>query len=93
MLTSIKFGSITLDGELAVYRGGLALLTGMYVERLSIHLDAYGLIPAEGNFFIKDYSEHRGVTKQLVDAGAVEIVREVIFGPFNTRAFEVTPLF
>ena len=93
MLTTIKFGSLSLEGELAVYLDVLALLTGAGRERLSIRLNDYGLIPAEGNFFIKDYSEHAGVTAQLVDAGAVEIVREVTFGPFNTRAYEVTPIF
>lgn len=58
-------------------------------EVLSTNLGGYGLYPAEGNVFIKDYSEHKGLTDSLVEGGAVEVVRKVTFGPFNTNAYEV----
>lgn len=39
-------------------------------------LAGYGETPAEGNIFIKNYSENEGVLTDLVGAGVVETVRE-----------------
>jgi hypothetical protein len=58
-------------------------------EVLNVSLEAYGLYPEPGCIFIKDWSEHGGVTDSLVAIGAVEIVRALAAGPFNSRAYEV----
>lgn len=59
------------------------------VERLVTNLAAYGLLPQDDTVFIKDWSEHQGVTKSLVDAGLAEIVCEIFVGSFESRAYEV----
>lgn len=87
----------------AQYVGGEFALIGTYQEpdedgyldppeTLSVNLSGYGLRPSPGNVFIKDWSEHEGWTQKLVDAGLVEIVREVSVGPFSSRAYEVSLL-
>lgn len=92
-----KFPSIELEGELASITyvdgsAGLALITDEGPEILSTNLGGYGLVPAEGNVFIKDYSEHSGVTDSLVASGVVEVVRKVEFGRFGTSGYEVKVL-
>ena len=59
------------------------------IERVVTNLAAYGLFPQADTVFIKDWSEHQGVTQSLVDAGLAEIVREVFVGPYETRAYEL----
>ena len=94
---TVNFPGLALDGELLPIRymdgtAGLQLMTDEGPEIISTNLGAYGLVPDEGNVFIKYYSEHAGVTASLVAAGAVEVVREVTFGNFGTRGFEVKVL-
>lgn len=63
-------------------------------EVISKRLDAYGYFPAAdgSTVFITDWSENEGLATSLVAAGVVEIVRELIVGPFNSRAYEVRVL-
>ena len=94
---SVDFRYIALEGELVTrtYGDGVTALildTDQGPETLSTNLGAYGIYPATGNVIIKDYSEHDGVTASLVRAGAVRVVREITFGQFNTKAFEVEVL-
>jgi hypothetical protein len=57
---------------------------------ISINLEAYGLKPkADDHVFIKDWSEHSGLTESLTKAGVVEVVGAVNVGPFSSRAYEV----
>jgi hypothetical protein len=58
---------------------------------ISARLDAYGLVPDEDGttVFLKDFSENKGLTASLVEAGVVEIVREKLVGPFASRVYEV----
>lgn len=49
-------------------------------QTLSVNLAAYKMFPAPGNVFLADFSEHEGLTKNLVKAGVVEIVRPVRIG-------------
>ncbi|MCI4659761.1 hypothetical protein [Cryobacterium zhongshanensis] len=63
-------------------------------EVISKRLDAYGYFPAEDGttVFITDWSENEGLAASLVAAGVIEIVRELIVGPFKSRAYEVRVL-
>lgn len=61
-------------------------------ERLSVNLGAYGLQASGDTVFIKDWSEHSGLTRSLVDLGVVEVVGACNVGQFNLRAYEVRPL-
>lgn len=88
------FADVIEAQDLAVdeyaYGGGLALTVtltwndeGMeYPERttLSTNLIDYGMIPEEGHFYVKDYSEHSGLARALEAAGIVEIVGRVPIG-------------
>lgn len=58
-------------------------------EVLSTNLAAYGMNPLDGHVFIKDWTEHYGVTAALVAQGVVTIVDEVHVGPFSSRAYQV----
>ncbi len=88
---TIDFGVIELTGS---FRHDdeqrlLELTTDEGIERISVNLSAYGLVPESGNVFVKDWSEHAGLTAGLVEAGLVSIVRAVVVGPFASTAFEV----
>jgi hypothetical protein len=62
-------------------------------ERIDTDLFAHGVVSSEpGTVFIKDVTEHEGLTASLVEAGVVRIVREVSFGPFQSKAYEVRPI-
>ena len=62
-------------------------------ERIDTNLFAQGIVPSEpGTVFIKDVTEHQGLAASLVEAGVVRIVREVTFGPFRSKAYEVRPI-
>lgn len=64
----------------------LNTLDGEFPEVLNIRLDAYGLETPEGTCWIKDWSEHSGVTQALVEADAVTILRSTQVGPFDSTA-------
>lgn len=98
MLTTIKedvtvsFSSLTITGDIQHNPALHALLLvdpSEPYEVITTNLSAYGLLPQDDTVFIKDWSEHDGLTASLVDAGVVEIVREVRVGPFKSRAYEV----
>lgn len=62
------------------------------IETLSVNLSGYGLHPAPGNVFIKDYSEHEGLTGNLVANGIVRVVREVPIGMGSGYEVELIPV-
>lgn len=96
---TVKFDNgLTLTGDLTFYpeRAGLLeldTLDGEMPERLSINLEAYGLTTPKGYTWIKDWSEHAGVTASLVEAGAVQIIETFQVGPFSSNAHLVKILF
>lgn len=77
------------DGQLGLQCALWDDEVGHVPEVLSVNLSDYGLYADAGNVFIKDYSEHEGLTQSLVEANLVKVVRQVTFGPFNTTAYEV----
>lgn len=87
-------GAISLTGDLVHHEDhrALELVTEEGPERLSTDLSAYGLLPAEGNVFVKDWSEHAGVADSLVLAGLARRTREVEVGPFGSTAYELEVL-
>ncbi len=56
---------------------------------LSTVLLAYGYMPFFGETFIKDWTEHSGLTDTLVMAGVVTVVERLTVGPFNSTAYRV----
>lgn len=96
---TIEFDNgLALTGELAFHpeRAGLLeldTLDGEMPERFSINLEAYGHTTPEGHTWIKDWSEHAGVTASLVETGAVQIIDTVQVGPFSSTAHLVKILF
>jgi hypothetical protein len=58
-------------------------------EVLTTNLGVYGYKAQEDTVFIKDWSEHQGVTASLTAQGIVQPVRELRVGPFNSIAWEV----
>ncbi|MEW1629629.1 hypothetical protein AB0387_19865 [Streptomyces sp. NPDC089173] len=58
-------------------------------EPISISLQGYGLTPEPGNIFIKDWSEHSGLTARLAQAGLVTPGRALTVGPYSSAAYEV----
>ncbi|WP_424862884.1 hypothetical protein [Streptomyces sp. MMS24-I29] len=92
---TVDFGSIALTGTLDHddEQRSLVLVTNEGSEPISVSLQAYGLIPMPGNVFIKDWSEHTGLTARLAAAGLVRIVRNMAVGPFRSTAFEVEVTF
>lgn len=96
MSVHIKTDYINESGEVgkAFYADGQEALlfaphTGEPAWALSTNLLGHGIIAPEGHVYVKDYSEHKGLCAQLVEAGVVEVVDEVIFGPYDTHAFLV----
>lgn len=88
---TVDLGVITLTGTVShddVNRD-LVLFDEEGPEVLSVNLEAYGLTPEPGNVFIKDWSEHSGLTKRLEEAGLVKAVHWVTVGPFASTAYEV----
>ena len=47
---------------------------------ISTNLGGYGMTPGENCVFIKDYSEHEGLTDAIVEAGIATVVRPVAIG-------------
>lgn len=70
----------------------LTLETDEGPEPLSISLASYGLLPAEGCVFVKDWSEHAGLTESLEQQGLVEIVGRRVVERFSSTAYEVRVL-
>lgn len=81
-------GSLIHDAEHSV----LTLETDEGPEPLSTSLASYGLLPAEGCVFVKDWSEHAGLTESLEQQGLVEIVGRRVVGPFSSTTYEVRVL-
>ncbi|QWF85776.1 hypothetical protein [Amycolatopsis sp. CA-230715] len=71
----------------------LVLLTDEGFERLSVNLDDYGLTPRPGHVFIKDFSEHAGLTERLARRGLVNPRRAYAVGMFDVIAYEVEVTF
>lgn len=96
-----KFGGTTYEVRNVSYKsyidGTAAIMCDLFdadfdsfvPEVISTNLSAWGIHPAPGNAFIKDYSEHEGLAESLVGAGVLDIVGEVTFGPYDLRAYEV----
>lgn len=95
---AITFSAITIRGNVGyLAAANTLLLTGHDGpagpgEVMTTNLGAYGLNPRKDTVFIKDWSEHTGLTASLEAAGVVEIVRAVNVGPFKSRAYEVRVL-
>lgn len=91
---AVDFGhDLILEGRIEHHPSQdlLLLITDEGIERLSISLEPYGISPAPGNVFIKDYSEHAGLAQRLVEAGLVTIVGCVTAGPNWSLFYEVAP--
>ena len=89
---AVDFSGFVMTGAILHddVRRGLFLEDGEGpAEVLSTNLAAYGMNALEGHVFIKDWSEHSGVTAALVAQGVVTIVDEVRVGPFSSRAYQV----
>jgi hypothetical protein len=88
---SIEFNGLELNGTLQHDIGHtcLTLFTDEGPERLSTSLQSYGYLPTLDNVYIKDYSEHSGLTAALVAAGLVRKVGAVDVGPFASTVHEV----
>lgn len=94
-MMTLRLKSLYIDenGTLGVSRyadGSPALLfapdTGEPAWALSTNLAGHGIVTPEGRVYIKGYGEHIGVCESLVENGAVEVVEEIVFGPYDTRA-------
>ncbi|MFJ7280646.1 hypothetical protein [Kitasatospora sp. NPDC098663] len=89
---TVDFGCIELTGAL-VHDNENRLLelenAEGPAEPISISLRAHGLIPEPGNVFIKDWSEHCGLTARLAQAGLVTPVQTLNVGPYLSTAYEV----
>lgn len=88
---TVDFGPLELTGSLLHDRDHdmLKLIDDEGGEHLATSLRAYGLVPAPGNVFIKDWSEHAGLADRLEAQGLVKKVRELSVGPFSSTAYEV----
>ena len=88
---AVDFGVIKLAGTLHHddAQRTLVLLTDEGPERISVNLEAYGLVAGPGRVFVKDWSEHAGLAERLQEAGLVRTVRSVAVGPFACTAHEV----
>lgn len=91
---TIRLGRTRHTGRL-VYDGleqALVLGTRKGELVLSVNLLNEGFFPTWGNAFIKDWSEHHGLTDRLEAPGLVKKVRQVTVGSFRSTAFEVRVL-
>lgn len=93
--TTVAFPvGIELTGRLIhdTERSVLVLETDEGPEPLSISLASYGLRPADGCVFVKDWTEHAGLAESLEKQGLVEIKDRLVVGRFNSTAYEVRVL-
>jgi len=88
---TVDFGCIELTGALVHDDENrvLELELDEGPEPISISLQGYGLTPERGNVFIKDWSEHSGLTARLERAGLVKPVHALTVGPYCSTAYEV----
>lgn len=88
---TIEFSAIELTGSLHHddKHRTLTLMTDEGPERVSVNLEAYGLVAEPGHVFIKDWSEHSGLAASMQRAELGRIVRSVVVGPFSSTAYEV----
>ncbi|MFC9755209.1 hypothetical protein [Streptomyces sp. NPDC056921] len=88
---TVGFGFIKLTGSLHHddESRSLVLETEEGPEHISVSLRSYGFTPKPGNVFIKDWSEHAGLTARLEQAGLVQPLHELNVGPFGSTAYEV----
>ncbi|MFG2684180.1 hypothetical protein [Streptomyces sp. NPDC048392] len=88
---TVDFGGIELTGALVHDDANrvLELELDEGPEPISISLQGYGLTSERGNVFIKDWSEHSGLTARLERAGLVKPVHALTVGPFGSTAYEV----
>ncbi|MFF4410144.1 hypothetical protein [Streptomyces sp. NPDC001404] len=88
---TVDFGGIELTGVLVHDDENrvLELELDEGPEPISISLQGYGLMPEPGSVFIKDWSEHSGLTARLAQAGLVKPVHALTVGPFNSPVYEV----
>lgn len=91
----LQLGDLDLTGTVT-YDHRLQQLQLTYpdgeTEILSVDLMAYGYMAFPGECFIKDWSEHAGLTDALVVAGVVAPVERLVVGPFCSRAYRVRVL-
>lgn len=86
---TLHFGdSVELTGEVVYDQENtmLYLVTDEDSEVLNINLDQYGLPTPSGHIWIKDWSEHTGLTAQLVAHGLVTREGLTTVGPFDSQA-------
>lgn len=92
----LRLPHVTLTGALA-YDPAFSALVLIHDDGehhvLSTVLLAYGYLPFFGETFIKDWTEHSGLTDALVMAGVVSVVERLTVGPFDSRAYRVRVLF
>lgn len=88
---TIDLGGIELTGSLHHddEHRSLVLWTDEGPEVISVNLAAYGVTSEPGNVFIKNWSEHAGLTERLCKAGLVSPVHSIAVGPFRSTAYEV----
>ncbi|MFD7661261.1 hypothetical protein [Streptomyces sp. NPDC059788] len=89
---TVDFGCIELTGALVHDDKNRVLKLEKAkgsAEPISISLQGYGLTPELGNVFIKDWSEHSGLTARLEWAGLVTPVNVLTVGPYRSTAYEV----
>lgn len=92
---SLQFGEHVHLGGYVSYdqpRNLLYFITDEDSEVLSVNLEAYGLTTPTGRVWIKDWSEHAGVTAQLISLGAVLYEATARVGPFDSPAHLVNVL-
>lgn len=91
----LRQGDLDLSGTVT-YDHRMQRLEITYVdddtETLSVDLMAYGYLTWPGEAFVKDWSEHAGLTDALVSAGIVAPVEHFEVGPFRSRAYRVRVL-
>ncbi|QXV57436.1 hypothetical protein [Amycolatopsis sp. TNS106] len=88
---TVRFGAHERTGDLRHDddRRYLVLETQDGDERISMSLEQYSLVPEPGNVFIKDWSEHAGLTASLEAQGLVTRVHTLRVGQFRSTAYEV----
>lgn len=58
-------------------------------ERLSLQMTHFGINDIPGHVWIKDWTEHSGVTQSLVDAGVGEVNHSHVVNQQGSKAFRL----
>lgn len=58
-------------------------------EVLSVNLIGYGYLAFPGEVFIKDWSEHQGLSAALEQAGIATVKAPITVGPFGSTAYRM----